>query len=313
MTTPPRRPTPASRATRRSRRPPTRSQTFFERNRSRLRWAGAALVFAVLVGMAFLGFTRPTYACLSIFDPSPAPSFVAPTQAPSSGSPAPAVTAPPPGYVQTDMGHIHVDPGTTIRYAYCPPASGKHYNATGVGPVREGVYGPNDPAVPPGWVHNLEHGAIVLLYKCFEGAEACTDEGQAELDALYARWPNSPVCDFPPGTSGTPVIARFDDMPWPYAALVWDVVLPMESLDEDLVFEFYERQAERFNPEKLCAEPTATPGPAPTPGPATPTPGPTVTQAASPASTEPQASVPAASPAPSRPTPSPTVSTHRCR
>ena len=198
MTTPPRRPTPASRATRRSRRPPPRSATFLERNRRRLLWGGGILVFVLLVGMAFLGFTRPTYACLEFFDPTPAPSFVAPTAAPASGSPAPTVTAPtvtapPPGLVQPDMGHVHADPGTTIRYTSCPPASGRHYNASGIGPIRAGYYGPNDTAVPPGWVHNLEHGGIVLLYSCAgpgdsgtSGSTACTEAGQVALQALLA-------------------------------------------------------------------------------------------------------------------------------
>jgi len=254
--------------------------------------------------MAFLGFTRPTYACLDIFDPSPAPSITAPTAAPASGSPAPAVTAPPPGYVQDDMGHAHAEPGSTIRYTSCPPASGRHYFGTGIGPIRAGYYGPNDSAVPPGWVHNLEHGGIVLLYRCdaapgSSGAAdsaACTDASEVALQALLARWPASPICKLP-ATSNV-VIARFDDMAWPYAALVWDVILPMESLDENLLFDFYAQQAERFNPEKTpgCVAPTPTPGPTPTAGP--PTASPAASQPASPAAS-PAASTPASSAAPS--------------
>jgi hypothetical protein len=138
----------------------------------------------------------------------------------------------------------------------------------------------------------------VLLYTCKAAdggtADACTDAGQAALEALYARWPNSPVCDYAPGTQGTPVIARFDDLATPYMALVWDVTLPLQTLDETALFDFYARQAEQFNPEKLCAAPTPTPGPTPTAGPATPTPAasPESSPAASPAT-------PAASSAPS--------------
>jgi hypothetical protein len=229
----------------------------------------AGLVFVLLLGMAYLSFTRPTYACTNVFDPSPAPSFVAPSAAPvaSGATAAPAVTPPPPGYVQPDMGHLHENPGSTVTYRYCPPASGKHYNSAGQGPIRGGFYGVGDNAVPPGWVHNLEHGAIVLLYSCKapEGqtAPACTDEGQQQLEDLLARWPDSPICKIPKGTL-TPVIARFDDMATNYAALVWDVVLPMDSIDEALLFDFYARNGEQFNPEKQCADPTAPP-PAATP------------------------------------------------
>lgn len=310
MTTPPRRLGSASRATRRSRRPAAGSAPFLERNRTRLTWLAGLLGFLVLATAFFLNASRPTYACTDQFNPTAAPSFVPATQAPStappaSGSPAPTsppVTAPPPGYVQLDGGAGHVDTGLTIRYPSCPPASGKHYNGSGVGPIRAGFYGLNDPAVPPGWVHNLEHGYTVLLYRCTtpgsdQLAEACTDSGQAALRDMISRWPNTPYCNTPPGTFN-PVIARFDDMAWPYAVLVWDVILPLQTLDEAAIFDFQAQRGERFNPEVLCPDPT------PTPGPATPTPAvspapsgasPAPSGAASPG-TSPAAS-PAASPA----------------
>lgn len=252
-----------------------------ERNRSRLLWAVGGLGFLLLAGMAFASFTRPTYACSNFFEPTPAPSFVAPTQAPTaSGTPAPAVTAPAPGFVQPDMGRGHAAPGDTVSWTLCPPASGKHYQAPG-GPIRGGLYGPNDQAQPPGWVHNLEHGAFVLAYNCRLAPDLCTGAGQQELESLLARWPDSPLCMVPPGES-SPVFARFDDMPYPLAAIVWDVVLPMQTLDEALLLEFYARQGEQFNPEPQCTRPTPTPGPAATPGP-TGTPGASASPGASPA------------------------------
>jgi hypothetical protein len=295
LTTSQRRPTPASRAVRRSRRPAPRSTTFLERNRNRLLWGGgiAAFVALVFVGLVLPGFA-PAYECVNMFEPTPAPSFVAPSPAPvgSGATPAPAVTAPPPGYVEPDMGHQHeTNIGAKVTYTWCPPASGRHYPAPG-GPIKAGLYGPDDKTVPEGWVHNLEHGAIVLLYRCKAGDTACSAAGQDELQSLYGRWPNSPICNGPPGgtTPPTPVITRFDDMPYPYAALVWDVVLPMQTIDEKLLFEFYAAQGERFNPEKQCAEPTATPAPATTPGPATSSPAPTGTAPAASGSSAPAAS-----------------------
>src|SRR6185503_11856287 len=77
------------------------------------------------------------------------------------------------------------------------PASGNHYNATGQGPIRGGFYDQNTAQVPEGWVHNLEHGALVLAYKC--PGPGCTDEGQSAMQALLGRWPNSPICKIPPG------------------------------------------------------------------------------------------------------------------
>jgi len=50
-------------------------------------------------------------------------------------------------------------------------------------------------------------------------------------------------------------------MAWPFAALVWDRVLPLDQFDATKVLDFYARYAERTNPEKLCAAPSASPAP----------------------------------------------------
>ncbi|MBI2781960.1 MAG: DUF3105 domain-containing protein [Chloroflexi bacterium] len=294
MSTPSRRPTPAGRATRRSRRPAPRSSTFLERNRNRLLVAGGAVAVLILAGMAFLNSTQPAYACSNTFDPTAPPRVVLPTAEP--GTTNPPATEPPIGFVQADMGHNHVDAGTRVTYTFCPPASGKHYNEPPLGPIPGNkVYGPSDVTIPQGWIHNLEHSALVLLYKC--PGPACDDAGQAALKALLAKWPNSPVCDFPPNQT-SPVITRFDDMAWPYAALVWDNVLPMQTLDEASLLRFFAERAERFNVQEL-----ACPLPTPTPGPATPTPAATATQVPTTAPTIAPTTVPTA-PASTGPSPS---------
>jgi hypothetical protein len=56
-------------------------------------------------------------------------------------------------------------------------------------------------------------------------------------------------------------------MNWPYAALLWGLVLPMDSLDTAQVSAFFAQQGERTNPEPLCARPTEAPAPVETPGP----------------------------------------------
>jgi hypothetical protein len=164
------------------------------------------------------------------------------------------------------MGAGH-NPGNPARYTLCPPASGPHLSGSGIGPIASRVYGPDDYAPPQGWIHNLEHGAIVVLYRGGEGSEAITDDGQDALRELYRNFPPSPYCKFPPGGE-TPVIARFDDMAWPYAAIVWDRVLPLETLDADLIYEFWRTEGELNNPEggantasPRCPVPTPTPGP----------------------------------------------------
>jgi hypothetical protein len=147
-----------------------------------------------------------------------------------------------------------------VTYTYCPPASGAHINATGVGPILPRLYGPGDRTLPEGWIHNLEHGAMVILYRGRSGDPGVTDDGQAQLRALYDEFPASPVCRIPPGTTQGPVIARFDDMATPYAALVWGRVLPLDQLDSARILDFWRISGERTNPEAQCAPPSADPG-----------------------------------------------------
>jgi hypothetical protein len=231
------------RAGRRERARPVQHQSFIERYRT---WLIAAVVVATVavVGVGvFAAATQPAFACSDEWEPDPIAS-------PAEGS------SPQPGFVQPDMGNTHVEQGTQVRYTYCPPASGRHYVGTEVGPVPARLYGPGDGVIPQGWIHNLEHGGLVILYR-----DADADQGA--LRALYDAVPNSPVCDFPPGgQSPGPVIARFEQMAWPYAALVWDRVLPMETVDQAAVLDFFGRYGERTNPEQLC-QPSPSPSVSP--------------------------------------------------
>jgi hypothetical protein len=253
-------------------RPPVR-RSFVQRNQTKIVVAAVAVALLGLGVLAFLNATSPAYAC--------ATEWTAP-----SSTPAPAPSATPRlGFQQDDMGRTHVDPPTFIRYLTCPPASGKHYNAAGLGPITAKVYGPDENTIPQGWIHNLEHGGLVLLYKC--PGDACTETGQADLRQLYQSFPSSPICNLPPGAIG-PVITRFDQMEYPYAALVWDQVLPLQTLDKQQVITFFNQQAERFNPEK---QPQCGASPGPSIGAtAAPTAAPTVAPSLPPSTTAPSSS-----------------------
>jgi hypothetical protein len=249
------RPTPpaAANRTRGPRAPRTAApQTFIQRNRTRLLWGLAAVALVAMASLAFLSASSPAYACSTEWTPAATPA------------PAPDAT-PRLGFVQDDFGTEHQALGSFVRYAVCPPASGKHYNAQGEGPVPAGVYGPDDQATPQGWIHNLEHGGVVVLYRCEAGDSACGGAQQSALADFYATFPNSPICNLP--ASATTVVARFDEMAWPYAALLWGQVLPMETFDPQVVRDYFSQQGERTNPEGLCAKPTPTPEPTAEPAP----------------------------------------------
>jgi hypothetical protein len=228
---------------RRERARPVARGSFVQRYRVLLIGAAIAVVAAVIGVGVFATATQAAYACSSVWQPDATPS---------PGADA----SPQSGYVEPDMGQGHVPRGTKLTYTYCPPASGRHYNSPDA-PITARVYGPGDGVIPQGWIHNLEHGALVVLYR---GDQPNLDA----LRALFAAAPVSPVCGFTPGgQSPGPVVARFDDMAWPYAAVVWDRVLPLQTVDQQAILDFYMTWGERTNPEKLCAAPSASPSVAP--------------------------------------------------
>jgi hypothetical protein len=227
-------------------------RSFFERFRTLIIGAVAVLVIGLVGAFVFLGATQPAYACTTEWVPDP-------TTAPAQGA------TPRLGYVQPDQGRLHGAQSGEV-YTLCPPASGTHLNIQGRGPIRAGFYGSEDTsvAIPQGWLHNLEHGALVVLYRCDDASDACDDAGQERLRELNATFPVSPICGIQPGNVG-PVIARFDSMAWPYAALVWGRVMPMETWDKDLILRFWQTEGERTNPERQpgCPFPGTSPSPAP--------------------------------------------------
>lgn len=210
--------------------------------------AFAALAVVVLISaFVLVSASSPAYACTDEWVPA------------ATASPV-ADASPNPGYVQPDMGTRHPNLGGKVTYAYCPPASGSHYNESGAGPIQARLYGPNDRPLPEGWIHNLEHGGMVVLYRGDSGDQGITEAGQTDLRALFDNFPDSPICGIAPGASG-PVIARFDEMATPFAAIVWGRVLPLETLDTAQVFDFWSAWGDRTSPERPCAAPSAAPSP----------------------------------------------------
>lgn len=226
--------------------------SLFERFRTPILAAAVAVAVIGTALFVFQSASAASYSCSTIFEPSAA--------AQQEGRL---------GAVQPDMGQAHAPFGEQVRYTYCPPASGNHVNRSGFGPVEPEAYGPNDRSQPQGWVHNLEHGAMVVLYSCADRFGGCPP--QDELGALEAFVRNfdepSPVCNFPPRTVG-PVAARFDEMAQPYAAVTWGRVLYMDEFDPELATRMFLTEAERLGPdgtlimppEKVCT-PQVSPSP----------------------------------------------------
>jgi hypothetical protein len=289
-------PSGSSRAGRRERPRYVERRTFLERYRSLLVGGAVVAVIAVVAGLIFMQATQPAYACTKVFDPSPTPTV-------SPGSSARL------GFFEEDMGNSHAITRPQ-RYLYCPPASGTHLNVSGQGPIAPRVYKPSDNVGPPNWIHNLEHGGLVVLYR--SDSPGATDAGLQAFQQFFDTFPPSPICQVPPHAV-SPVIARFDQMPHPFAVLVWDRVLYMDTWDPALALRFFNAEDERVDKNGALVAPpedafgcgaklqSASPG---APESTTPSAAPSGSAAPSSAAPSPAPSAaPSASPAPS-PSPS---------
>jgi uncharacterized protein DUF3105 len=240
------------------------------------RYRGALVGLFALAGVLVIGYvfvssaSARTYQCDSYLTPppeasAPSPSPSASASASATARPSPSATAtrspggspsaspsasptPTPGpdqrlgIVTEDLGRNHLTTKTNNkRYAYCPPASGPHYNAAGLGPLKRTFFGPEQEQDPGGWIHNLEHGYVVLLYSCGDSGTSCpSSEEMAQLRQWFDRAPTTPgatSCNIPNKT----IVARFDGMKARFAVLAWDRALLMDKFDLDPALKFAEQ------------------------------------------------------------------------
>ena len=251
----------------------TRQQTFFEKYRSWI-IGGGFLAGILLIGFVFFqGANTKAFTCGSELAPGPVesltprPSIVGtPTPAPSgtaapTATPAPTGTpgtssapgasatpaaSPPPeptpvpeptnrlGFTTDILGRTHVQAGSTINYGFCPPTSGNHYNSPGRGPIPPQFYGPTEERTPGGWVHNMEHGAVVLAYRCPSGTPGTGDcATQAELDQMRQLVETAPANEIATSCPPKLLVVRLDTMATRFGQVAWGRALLTDDFDLD--------------------------------------------------------------------------------
>ncbi|MEK6608586.1 MAG: DUF3105 domain-containing protein [Myxococcota bacterium] len=133
-------------------------------------------------------------------------------------------------------GWNHVAEGSDPSYDHNPPASGPHYGVW----ARYQEY---EEAVPRGyWVHNLEHGAVVFLYR----PDAPTDAVLA-LAEIFENLPDDPDCGHPRALM-TPD-PELDDV---VAIVAADWALEGDCVDEGAILTFVEAHRNE-SPEDVCS------------------------------------------------------------
>ena len=226
------------RAGRRERARPAPRRSFIERYRT---WLLAAAIVAVVAIVGAGSVRRGHAAGLRLLHAS--------GSRPRRRRPA-AGASPQPGYVQPDMGNTHVADGTVVTYTYCPPAAG--------GTTTARAPGRSPPRLRP---ERRRHPAgLGPQPRARRARRPLPRRPRRDRGGACAR------CSTPPGEPGVrlrarravrPVIARFDQMAAPFAALVWGRVLPLETLDQAAILDFYAtlRRADEPGEALRVAEP----------------------------------------------------------
>jgi hypothetical protein len=148
----------------------------------------------------------------------------------------PVNSVPAVGQAVDEMPHNHVAPPAKVTYLHDPPTSGCHYNlGYGQAPVTAGAY---DRVVEPErWVHNLEHGYIVVLYNCPSG---CASEfGQLRT------WLKGLSNDSTAGVQYPKVLILPETtMKAHFAVVCWDWYDPMDQLSISEVQKFFDNHVD---------------------------------------------------------------------
>lgn len=136
----------------------------------------------------------------------------------------------------------HREVCSTLTYASHPPAGGSHYG-------QWAAFGLYDAPVPwPFLVHSLEHGAVVLAYRCEPGAEC--DALRAALEGVITDFGTDELCrdaDFPSRF----VLVPDPDLEWAFAAVAWEHVYLATCFDRTSLDDFVSAHYGQA-PEDLC-------------------------------------------------------------
>jgi hypothetical protein len=142
----------------------------------------------------------------------------------------------------------HVPEGTSLSYCSNPPSSGTHY------PIWAQFQEYTNPVPAPYLVHSLEHGAVILYWKCSApdaSPPACAPPADviAALRKVRDDTPTDPVCD--PSTRVRIIIAPSTTIETPVAAAAWGATYHAACADvptlEAFVHDHY-----GHGPEDLC-------------------------------------------------------------
>jgi Protein of unknown function (DUF3105) len=134
----------------------------------------------------------------------------------------------------------HFQNCSELEMKHYPPMGGSHYG------VWAAFKEYDQPIAPGFWLHNLEHGGLVILYHCPNG---CPQE-LSLLRSLIARLPEEiPLC---PGTERRAILAPDSKMEPGFAVLAWEHAYLSNCVDS-AAFQTFMLDHFRRAPEDICS------------------------------------------------------------
>lgn len=194
----------------------------------------ALLMVATLAcsGLPFLSTPTPVPTATPPPTSTPTPAPI-PTLAPTAVLPPTAVQLPTAlieplaqEYAVPDEGQNHIPEGEPGTYSHYPPSSGEHYPKV----LQWDYYDVDLPLEY--YVHNLEHGGIVVLYNC---PAACPDT-VATLGEFIDQAPPEDVFG-----EVKVLIGANKQIESKVVALAWGYELDLPEADLALLLDFYRR------------------------------------------------------------------------
>jgi hypothetical protein len=204
---------------------------------------GVILVLGLLAAAFYSSASAARYECESLLTPAPEPAETAPAGPLASAAPTPLL-----GFATRDQGRTHVAPNSTTTHAFCPPASGEHWSiGGGRAPLNRQFYRSGDDVSPGNWIHNLEHGGVVIAYR-----DQLTPEEEAGIREVFENAQQGPVAQ-QCGIPNKVLVVPFADMGEPFAVLAWDRVLLLSEWDTAKALAFANQWQENPQaPERAC-------------------------------------------------------------
>ena len=121
-----------------------------------------------------------------------------------------------PGDRQEDLGREHIpEEGSHAPYNSSPPTSGWHYDRWASWGIK------SEPLPPELFIHNMEHGGIILHYNCPDG---CPDEIEQMSEIV--------------SLTDETILMPNPDMESRFTLTAWNWLLTMEEYDDSLARDF---------------------------------------------------------------------------